>query len=156
MPVLAALGRMSVGAVLLVALADKLVSARVESSGLVRGVGAFADLIQKHSLIPARFAFAAALLAMISEAVIGLWLFTHMKPRAAALSAAVLLGIFSTYLVLVHIHQRDVNCGCFGTLSGGTLIESLVRNGILVGLLVPTWILRERFEISELPLAQER
>lgn len=122
------LARSLLGAVLLFSAISKTFDATAGEGGPAR----FATLIESHRVVPATWAPTAAWAVLIFEALLGVLLLLPRPPRAAAPVAALLLGAFSVYLVVVHIRQGAVHCGCFGRIDSGDVWSGLTRNALLI------------------------
>lgn len=82
--------------------------------------------------VPARLAPAVAVLLPPVEIGLGLTLFSPAA-RPAALASAVLFAVFSVLIVRALVQGERGSCGCFGSLSRGTLSWwSVARNLALI------------------------
>ncbi|MCC6428089.1 MAG: hypothetical protein IT435_14865 [Phycisphaerales bacterium] len=132
----AAFLRMIVGAALLLAVAAKFAEPMALDGIVQRGPALLAARIEAHGVVPPAISPSVAILVIVLEVVIGLALL-FSSSRAPVIAGIGILTVFSTYLALVYHHQRDVDCGCFGTISAGSAVDGLVRNAIMTGALIP-------------------
>lgn len=142
---IAAAGRIAVGIVFLFAAATKLGSSHVGQHGFLQGAAAFADTMMAHRVIPQSLTLFVAWCVVVAEIGIGAWLLSHRGPRQAALCACAVLALFTAYLAAAHLRADNPECGCFGVVSSKSLAWSAARNGILIGLALPSLFDHGRF-----------
>lgn len=133
--------RVLVGMFFLLAAGAKLSLAEGHGAGVTYGIATFAALIAGHQIVPERFAYAAAISAVVVEIAVGVWLLSHRRERLASMVAIVLLAGFCVYLVAAYIKVGDAPCGCMGKLTSGKLTDALVRNSGLIAVLLPSVLL---------------
>ena len=132
LPLAAASGRIVVALVFLFAAWEKVTGFLPVQGKELRGLDSFAHLIRTHAIIPPSLAGLTASAVVTVEVAIAILLLWHRWPRTAALSGLILLILFSVYVGVLYTSQDDPNCGCFGSLSGGSLVEGLTRNAPLI------------------------
>lgn len=96
-----------------------------------RGPGLLAAQIRMHGVVPASLAWPTGHAVIGLEVMLG-GLLLFSSSRAVGIAAVGLLTLFSTYLALAYLRQRGVNCGCFGRVSGGSVIFGMVRNTAMI------------------------
>ena len=85
--------------------------------------------------VPDRLALPAAWLIPFAELGIAAAFLSGPTARWAAISAMVLLAVFSTAIAIALARGEQIDCRCFGELSSAPVSGvSLVRNGALAGL----------------------
>src|SRR6185369_12793159 len=98
----------------------------------------FVAAIQSYHLLPSALENAAAIFFIMAEFAIAVGLLTKQWRRAAALSAILLLGVFT--IVYLAVRPAGV-CGCWFTLtlnSGGYF--HILQNLVFIALAILTWI----------------
>lgn len=133
-PLASALARTLIGCVLLVAVTGKFTSASVDSTGVHSGVAGFARTIQAQSVIPASWAYPAAVGILLGECVLALVGLCHLFPRAWAWGCIALFAVFSIYLVVLATKGVSASCPCFGVFGGSSLVSAMARNALLSAL----------------------
>jgi len=126
--------RICLALVFLYAAAMKFSSLKLSPVSSRVGLGAFEDLMFRHDVIPIHLIPWVAKGVVSIEVLLGIALLTHIKPRIVSGAAFVLLLSFSTYLILVYLHNGNPTCGCFGTLSQSSLALQLIRNSLFLAL----------------------
>lgn len=129
---LPALARVVLGLTLLAAAGAKLSDLDMAHGTLTRGVHLFAATIAAHHVLPVALALSTAWVTIALEAVLGLWLLSHRRERAAAACALALLLAFSIYLILARVRSGNAACGCFGRVTSNDLSSALARNAALM------------------------
>ena len=98
----------------------------------------FVAAIQSYRLLPSSLENSAAIFFLMAEFAIALGLLTKRWRRLAALSAVLLLGMFT--IVYLAVNPAGV-CGCWFTLtlnSGGYF--HILQNLVFIALAILTWI----------------
>ena len=98
----------------------------------------FVAAIQSYRLLPSSLENSAAIFFLMAEFAIALGLLTKRWRRLAALSAVLLLGMFT--IVYLAVNPAGV-CGCWFTLtlnSGGYV--HILQNLVFIGLAILTWM----------------
>ena len=98
----------------------------------------FVAAIQSYRLLPSSLENSAAIFFLMAEFAIALGLLTKRWRRLAALSAVLLLGMFT--VVYLAVNPTGV-CGCWFTLtlnSGGYF--HILQNLVFIGLAILTWM----------------
>lgn len=142
--ILATLCRIVVGAFFLLAAGAKLALGDDHGVGVTYGLRTFAAVIAGHTIIPVAASYAAAAGVVAIEVLLGLWLLSHARVKAAVLATIALTLAFSIYLIAAYLRVGDAPCGCMGKLTSGKLSEALVRNVGMVAILLPSLLVRPR------------
>ncbi len=91
----------------------------------------FAMSIDAYRVLPASAVFAVARTLPWFELVIGLVLLSGKFLKYAALSSALLLAAFYTFMIRAYVAGGGIDCGCFGV--GETVSAvTLTRDGVLL------------------------
>jgi len=88
-------------------------------------MGAFAESVANYRLVPSALVPAAAVATIGLELALGLLLVTGRLPRATALVATTLLGVFTVGLAQALVRGIDLRCGCFGGAERATWLTVL-------------------------------
>ena len=122
-------------------------------SGLLKAIdtAAFADLMSEYGAT--WFGFAAPLIIFI-EIFLGIMLVFDFYAKPISWGTAIFLLVVSS-IYLYGVTARGItNCGCFGPISwlNSKPWLTFTRNGILLGMLVPTLILpQEKSKETSIP-----
>ena len=135
---LAALGRIGVGVVFLVAVVAKLGAVEVVNASIKTGVGVLGAMLRVQKIVPASLADPLAVLVIAAEVAVGAWLLAHRRERAAAWTGVALLACLTGYSVLAWASGAGPTCACFGRATGAGVAWITFRNAILAGALSPT------------------
>ena len=136
--VLLTTGRIALAAIFIVAAYAKLKpQAPVPwSMGSMRvSLSMFAMQVDSYQLLPPAIVSPAAHFLPPFELFVGLWLFSGIALRYAALVTSLLLAVFFGVMVRSYFLGLEINCGCFGP--GERLGPmTLLRDGSLLALAV--------------------
>ena len=100
----------------------------------------FAQSVYNYQLLPASFVYGAAMLLPAVEVVCGLALCAGFAARGASIILNALMVCFMAALGVAAARGLNVDCGCFGQASQGTVSEALVRDAVILAVgLVATW-----------------
>jgi hypothetical protein len=80
---------------------------------------AFAELLANYRLLPAAINQIAAVVIPWCEVTSGILIFLNLWIRASCLLAAALFVAFGGAVASALLRGLDIECGCFGTGSGG-------------------------------------
>ncbi len=92
--------------------------------------------IFQQQIISFNWSAIAARLIISAECILGTLLLTNIYFRITRKVALLLLAVFSVFLLVQIIKGNSENCNCFGQLIRMTPLESLVKNGILIAILL--------------------
>jgi uncharacterized membrane protein YphA (DoxX/SURF4 family) len=126
----AAVLRIGLGAVLIVAGGAKMVGDPESFERVVRGYG----------IRPGLLARGTALLLPPIELTVGLGLLLGVAPQFTSVSAAILLVSFSAAVGYALRHGYRGSCGCFGHLSKRVSEVMVKRNLVLAALTIPIYL----------------
>ena len=98
----------------------------------------FTVALHDYNVLPVSIERYAAFFVIMAEATIAIGLLTRRWRRSACLSAALLLGLFTTVYLLA---APEGTCGCWFTLTmaKGSLLH-ISQNLIFIGLAILTWL----------------
>lgn len=137
---IAAALRIVVGGFLLLAAGSKFTLSGPGEGGVHYGVATFAAVIKDHKVVPEALAYSSAVSAIAVEALVGIWLLSHVRARHAAIATIALLLAFSVYLLVAYARVGNASCGCLGKLNGAKLTDALLRNGAMIASLIPSMV----------------
>ena len=93
----------------------------------------FARAINNYKLIPFSLINIAALILPWIEVTLGLLLIFGITVKENAFIASTLLGIFIIAITVSLVRGLNIDCGCFGTVSGSKIgIQKLIENFLLI------------------------
>lgn len=99
-------------------------------------MGAFAESVANYRLVPSALVPAAAVAVIGVELALGLLLVAGRLPRASALVATALLGVFTIGLAQALLRGIDLRCGCFGGTENATWLTVLRDVALLAAAVV--------------------
>ncbi len=101
---------------------------------------AFLNALASYVLMPAAIVSYLALPIILTELWAGVGLLIKWWRKAAALTSASLLTIFTLALTLNYIYKPGAICGCWFTITLGTATEiHIAQNLVMLGLALTVW-----------------
>lgn len=91
----------------------------------------FQATLGAYAILPKQVIREAALLLVLTEAVVGLLLIVGKAVTTASVLALVMIAIFASGVTVNLLRGRSIECGCFGTSSDVISARSLVRLGLV-------------------------
>ena len=93
----------------------------------------FARAINNYKLLPFPLINIAALILPWIEVTAGILLIFGIRVKENAFIISGLLGIFTIAIIVSLFRGLNIDCGCFGTLSGAKIgIEKLIENILML------------------------
>ncbi len=110
----------------------------------------------QFSNIPTLIVYPVATLTVGSEITLALSLFfnTPVSLLAALPGTLILLGIFTSWLILMRWKKISVRCGCFGQSKSDISIGNILRNIIFIGIALFASFLSFILHITSIPFPQ--
>jgi uncharacterized membrane protein YphA (DoxX/SURF4 family) len=87
----------------------------ITGSAKLLDIHGFIGIVHSYAMLPAALTPPSAFSLAVGEIILGLWLFSRWKPRAAAVALIALHMLYLLWLLAALARGLSLpNCGCFG------------------------------------------